>query len=208
MNDGHAAGPKAQLKNISILLGGLTAFSLLFYLLTGIFLPLLGVGIGWAVVGIYSLILLFIIEPGGDALGRVIVSSGSSTPSVSQHSNIETMVTRGEYAKAAQAYQGVIASSPQDLVACDKLARLAMGELKDYPLAVSAYREAEKRSPEPRRQAGYALLVAGIYRDNLKDYGKSMVELRRILARYPDVPNRDRLTAEIEELKALHFEAS
>lgn len=208
MDDGHAAGPKAQLKNISILLGGITAFAILFGLLTGIWLPLIGAAIGWAVVGIYSLILLFIIEPAGDAIGRVVVSSGSSTPSVPQHSNIETMVTRGEYAKAAQAYKDVIATSPQDLVACDKLAQLALRELKDYPLAIFAYREAEKRSPEPRRQAGYAILVAGIYRDNLKDYGKSMVELRRILSRYPDVPNRDRLAAEIEELKAMHFEAT
>ena len=208
MDDGHAAGPKAQLKNIAILLGGITAFAILFGLLTSIWLPLIGAAIGWAVVGIYSLILLFIIEPGGDALGRVIVSSGSSTPSVAQHSNIETMVTRGEYAKAAQAYRDAITASPQDLVACDKLAQLAMRELKDYPLAVFAYREAEKRSLEPRRQAGYALLVAGIYRDNLKDYGKSMVELRRILSRYPDVPNKDRLAAEIEELKAMHFEAT
>jgi hypothetical protein len=33
-----------------------------------------------------------------------------------------------------------------------------------------------------------------------------MVELRRILARYPDVPNADALRSEIDELKAMHFE--
>jgi hypothetical protein len=50
------------------------------------------------------------------------------------------------------------------------------------------------------------MLVAGIYRDNLKDYGKAMVELRRIVSTYPDAPNRQRLSAEVDELKALHFE--
>jgi regulator of sirC expression with transglutaminase-like and TPR domain len=49
------------------------------------------------------------------------------------------------------------------------------------------------------------LLAANICRDNLKDYGKAMVELRRVLALYPDVPNAARLRAEIEELRALHF---
>jgi hypothetical protein len=34
-----------------------------------------------------------------------------------------------------------------------------------------------------------------------------MVELRRILARYPNIANAARLRAEIDELKALHFEA-
>ena len=56
-------------------------------------------------------------------------------------------------------------------------------------------------------QAGFALLAANIYRDDLKDYGRALVELRRILARYPEVPNAARLRAEIEELKTIHFEA-
>jgi tetratricopeptide (TPR) repeat protein len=81
-----------------------------------------------------------------------------------------------------------------------------MRQLKQYDVALFAYREAEKRATEPKKQLGYAMLVAGIYRDNLKDYGKAMVELRRILARYPQAPNR-RLSAEVDELKALHFEA-
>ena len=208
MDNDHLGSPRNQLKFIGYVLGSLTAFAVLFGVLTGIWLLVIGVAVGWAVVGIYSLFLFGVIEPAGDAVGRVLVASGKSTPSVAQHSNIETMVTRGEYAKAAQAYQDIIATSPQDLVVCDKLAQLAMRELKDYPLAIFAYREAEKRSPEPRRQAGYAILVAGIYRDNVKDYGKSMVELRRILSRYPDVPNKERLAAEIEELKTMHFEAT
>ena len=49
--------------------------------------------------------------------------------------------------------------------------------------------------------------MANICRDDLKDYGRAVVELRRILARYPDVPNAGRLRAEIEELKAMHLEA-
>lgn len=208
MSDTHLAGPKNQLRSISYVLGAGTVAGLLLYVLLGIPLLLIAVAVAWGVVGIYAFMLFRVIEPVGDAVGRVLVPSGGSTPSVAQHSNIETMEVRGEYAKAVEAYRGIIAADPADIVACEKLAQLALRQLKDYPTAVFAYREAEKRSTEPKRQLGYAILVAGIYRDNLKDAGKAMVELRRILARYPDAPNADRLRAEIDELKAAHFEGT
>jgi len=139
---------------------------------------------------------------------RILLPDGASTPSVNQHSNIATMVIRGQFAEAAAAYRQAILADPLDTAACEQLAQLALREMKDFPTALFAYREAEKRSLEPKRQLGYAILIAGIYRDNLKDYGKAMGELRRILSRYPDAPNAARLRAEIDELKAMHFEAS
>jgi len=161
---------------------------------------------GWLTLGGYWLLNKAVIDPAGDAIGRILVPAGGSTPSVAQHSNIEAMEARGQYAEAAAAYRAVITSQPQDIVACEKLGQLALRQLKDYDTALFAYRQAEHRSTEPKRKLGYAMLVAGIYRDNLKDYGKAMVELRRIVSVYPDAPNRQRLSAEVDELKALHFE--
>jgi tetratricopeptide (TPR) repeat protein len=208
-NIGHAS----RIGNIGwaivIILGIFTGFSLMALgflgnLIGGILLA--ACLAGWLTLGGYWLLNKAVIDPAGDAIGRLIVSSGSSTPSVAQHSNIETMEARGQYAEAAQAYRAVIAAEPQDLVACDKLGQLALRQLKDYGTALFAYREAEKRATEPTRRLGYAMMVAGIYRDNLKDLGRAMVELRRIVAKYPDAPNRARLSAEVDELKALHFE--
>jgi len=139
---------------------------------------------------------------------RILLPDGASTPSVNQHSNIGTMVVRGQLAEAAAAYKEAILADPDDLVACEHLAQLALREMKDYPTAVYAYREAEKRSTEPKRRLGYAILIAGIYRDNLKDNGKAVGEIRRILSLYPEAPNAARLRAELEELKAMHFEES
>ena len=170
-------------------------------------------GGGWvplmiAAVFVPALLLVALLHATALERGsRMITAKGSSTPYIPQHSNIQALVARGRYAEAAEAYKAVIASEPEDLVACEQLGLLALRELKDYELAVFAAREGEKRVAEPARQAGFALQVANIYRDNLKDYGKTMVELRRILARYPDIPNAARLRAEIEELKAMHFEA-
>jgi tetratricopeptide (TPR) repeat protein len=170
--------------------------------------PIYALGLGWLFVAGYTLMQGSALSSVASTIGKITVPSGSSTPSVAQHSNIETLEVRGEYAKAAEAYRGVIAADPTDIVACEKLALLALRQIKDYDTAIFAYREAEKRSLEPRRQFGYAILIAGIYRDNLKDAGKAMVELRRILARHPDAPNAESLRTEIAELKATLFEGT
>ncbi len=208
-NIGHASRVGNQIRGMAILLGIFTAVSIPVGLALGSWSWLLlgGTVAGWFVLGFYYLMNRAFIEPVGDAIGRILVQSGGSTPSVAQHSNIETMEARGQYAQAAEAYRAVIAAEPEDLVACEKLGQLALRQLKDYGTALFAYREAEKRASEPKRRLGYAMLVAGIYRDNLKDYGRAMVELRRIVAKYPDAPNRARLSAEVDELKALHFES-
>lgn len=206
-NVGHAARVENIVRGMAILLGIFTLVAVAVGLALGswAWLLLAGCCAGWATLGFYYVLNRGVIEPVGDAIGRILVPSGGSTPSVAQHSNIEAMEARGRYAEAAEAYRSVIAADPLDLVACEKLGQLAIRELKDFPLAVFAYREAEKRTTEPKRKLGYAMLVAGIYRDNLRDYGKAMVELRRIVARYPEAPNRARLSTEIDELKALHF---
>jgi tetratricopeptide (TPR) repeat protein len=136
----------------------------------------------------------------------VLDPDGSTTPSVDQHSNITAMAIRGETARAAEAYRAAIAADPDDIVACEQFAQLALRELKDFELDLQAYREAEHRTTQPKRQLGYAMLVATVYRDYLRDAGKTMVELGRILARYPDAPNAPALRAELDAIKARHFE--
>ena len=176
-------------------------------LLLGTAAPLGAALVGWAFVLVYAGVEGTLFQRAGRAVASLTLPSGAATPSVNQHSNIEAMVARGQFAAAAEAYQAAMAGDPRDLVACERLAQLALRELKDYELALFAVREGEKRAPDARRRAGFALLAANVCRDYLKDYGRTVVELRRILARYPDVPNAGRLRAEIEELKAMHFEA-
>lgn len=172
-------------------------------LLGGGIVPLAIALVFWPAFLLVALLRGTAIEHGA----RVFTAKGSSTPYVPQHSNIQALVARGAYAEAAEAYRQEIAAHPEDLVACEQLGLLALRELKDYELALFAAREGEKRASDARRRAAFALQAANIYRDNLKELGKAVVELRRILARYPDVPNAARLRAEIEELKAIHFEA-
>jgi tetratricopeptide (TPR) repeat protein len=201
-----ASSDEGRVVFLVMVMGVCSLFAIVVAALLMSWAPIYALGLGWLFVAGYTVMQGSALSGAANTIGKITVPSGGSTPSVAQHSEIETLEVRGEYAKAAEAYRGVIAADPADIVACEKLGQLALRRMKDYDTAISAYREAEKRSLEPRRQLGYAILVAGIYRDNLGDAGKAMVELRRILARYPDAPNAESLRTEIAELKAAHFE--
>lgn len=136
---------------------------------------------------------------------RVLMPSGDSTPGDKSLSHIEAMVARGEYEKAGLAYEREIATDPADFWSCERLAMLARAQLKDPERAVRALRQAEQRVPEPRRRAGYALLALSVLRDDLRDQGRAIVELRRILATYPDIPNAGALRAEMDQMRSDRF---
>ncbi|MEK6767493.1 MAG: hypothetical protein AABY85_00750 [Gemmatimonadota bacterium] len=198
---------QAQLLYISAFVALGTLLNLVLAALMRSWIPIVSALVGWAFVGVYGLVRVAFFDRTAGRVGRILAPSGSSTPSVNQHSNIQAMEARGELRKAAEAYRAVIETEPEDIVACEKLGQLALRELKDFALAIWAYREADRRVGEPKRQLGYALIVAGIYRDNVQDTGKAIVETRKVLERFPDAANAAQLRAELDELKARHFGA-
>jgi tetratricopeptide (TPR) repeat protein len=202
-----AATPRGRFIVLCLVMGVATLISLVEVALSLNWAPLGAALMGWAFVLVYGVVEGVLLHRGAGVVAKLTMPSGDATPSVDQHSNIQALVAKGAYAEAAEAYRQVVAAHPEDVVACEQLTQLALQELKDPELALFALREAERRSAEPRRRAGYALLAANVYRDNLKDYGRTVVELRRVLSRYPDIPNAEALRAEIEELKVMHFQA-
>ena len=170
--------------------------------------PLLAAAAAWGFIAIFILGQGTIFGKASSTLGSLTAPSGGTTPSVAQHSVIEALEVRGEYAKAAQAYRAVIAADPQDVVACEKLGQLALRELKEFDTAVWAYHQAEARSLDERRRQGYALIALGICRDNLRDAGRTVVELRKLLERYPTIQSAAALRAELDQLRAGLFAPS
>lgn len=140
-------------------------------------------------------------------LTRVLDPRGEDTPYVNQHSEIQAMVMRGDYARAADAYRAVIAAEPDNALACEQLAQLARGELKDYELAVWACREAERRHSGRGKKLTFGMMAAELYRDQLGDPRRAVVELSRLLATYPDAPNAAALREELDLIKSHLFEA-
>ncbi|MEK7668241.1 MAG: hypothetical protein AAB409_06300 [Gemmatimonadota bacterium] len=205
----HLADPRAQFRAVAWVLGPLTVLAVVLYALVdgpvGV-IPILGCLLSWGAYGGSVLLQRSVVDPIGEAAGRLLMPSGSSTPPPKPLSHIEAMVARGDLGKAAEAYKAEILSDPADVTSCERLGTLALRELKDFPLAVWAYREAERRAETAGRKFGYGLIVAGIYRDQFRDLGKTVVELRRLVHTYPDAPRLDSLRAEIDELKAGMFD--
>jgi tetratricopeptide (TPR) repeat protein len=162
----------------------------------------------WAVFAVYLVLDRLLIRSAGKLAGQIFLPSGSSTPGPKPLSHIEAMEARGDLDKAAAAYKAEIATDPADVISCERLGVLAQRRLHDYPLAAWAYREAERRADTPARRYGYGLLALGVYRDLLKDRGRTLVELRRLVEQYPTAPQVGALRAEIEQLKAELFEDS
>jgi tetratricopeptide (TPR) repeat protein len=210
--DEHLGGTGTQVRFILWLVGPLGGLGFLVWL----FVPgaMGAVGAAFFMAACASLLMYFaslgvqegIAGPVARGFGRLLMPSGSSTPSAKPLSHIEAMVARGELAKAADAYQEEIASDPADVASCERLALLALRQLRDYELALWAYREAERRTDVPGRKFGFGLLAANVCRDQLKDRHRTVVELRRLVRQYPTAPRVAALRKEIEELKAGMFE--
>lgn len=205
----HASGMRNQLRLMLWVLGPPTIISILLIAFEPFFGMLLfaACAAAWAVFGIYSVVYGVGASRAADAVGRVLMPSGSSTPSVNTHSNIEAMAMRGQYAKAAEAYKAAIAADPLDLVACEKLGQMAMRDMQDWQLAVFAYREAERRAAGEKAKVAFGTIVAELYRDKLNEPRRAVVELARLVNSYPAAPAVPALKQELELIKSHLFEA-
>lgn len=145
---------------------------------------------GWTGWFVYYVLLTRVIDPHGD-----------ETPYVNQHSEIQSLVMRGEYARAARAYQDVIAADPADVLACEQLVQLARTELKDPQLALWASREAERRHTHQGRKLAFGMIAFELYHRDIGDPRRAAAELQRLLRSYPDAPNAAALRRELEYLK-------
>lgn len=205
----HEGGLRGQFRLALWVSGPIALFATVLLVQGFNFLGLLILGallVMWGVFAIHAAIYSTAVSAAGSIAGKVFMPSGSSTPPPKPLSHIEAMVARGDVGKAAEAYKAEILSDPADVTSCERLGTLALRELKDFPLAVWAYREAERRAETPARGFGYGLIVAGIYRDQFRDLGKTVVELRRLVHTYPDAPRLDSLRGEIDELKTGMFD--
>jgi hypothetical protein len=210
----HLGDTRAQVRFVLWLVGPFGGLGLILWLAAPGFLGTIG---GILVVAALAALAFYFMSLGIQAgvagplargFGRLLLPSGSSTPGPKPLSHIEAMEARGELDKAAAAYKAEIATDPIDVTSCERLGVLAQRRLHDYPLAAWAYREAERRADTPARKYGYGLLAVGVYRDLLKDRGRTLVELRRLVEQYPTAPQVDALRAEIEHLRAELFEGS
>jgi tetratricopeptide (TPR) repeat protein len=153
------------------------------------------------ITGVLFLVLKFLAVPSANTLmGFLGAQSGSSTPTLKGYSAIEALAAQGRYQEAAKAYEREIAADPSDVEARSRLAQLLVDHLEDPIGAARALAEARDRTGDERHRVGYALRLVDLYRSRLRDRGKAMVELRRLIDTSPQSPHLDGVRRELADL--------
>ncbi len=126
--------------------------------------------------------------------------SGSSTPLAKGYSHIEALTAQVRFREAAAAYRREIASDSKDVEARIQLAQLLLKHLDDPAGAATCYREVRDLVPDEARTIGYSLRLVDLYRSRLAAPGRALVELRRLIDRFPESPQVVGARRELQEL--------
>jgi hypothetical protein len=167
---------------------------------------LLLIGSFWAIYGFVVGLTSGILEPAIEGVFRLmsdvgLVRSGG-------FSAVETLVVRGQFAAAAEAYRER-AQRPADRVeATVRRAALLAGPLGQPETALvelEVLRHSHLSATDDLR-VGAALVE--LYERRLGDPGRAMAELRRLIDRHPGDRSVRRLRHALADLKAQHLESS
>jgi hypothetical protein len=160
----------------------------------------------WTLFGVLSGVVDWILEPAVEFAAQVLTNVGL-TRLEDGFSAEEAMVAQGHLEAAAEAYR-LRSRLPRDRVnALIRRARLMAGPLK-LPHAAAGeledlLRDAEHLSPGEDMRVGLALTE--LYEQQLDDPGRAMVEIRRLIDRYPHARQTAELRRLLAALRAQHF---
>lgn len=167
---------------------------------------LLLAGLLWTLFGFMSGMVEAVVDPLIEFLNTVLINVGL-TRAVAGFSAEETLAARGHADAAAEAYR-LRAETPGDrLPALLRRAELLAGPLAQ-PLAAVAELEALQRDANHFRPADdmrLGLALAELYEQRLDDPGRAMVEVRRLIDRYPEARQTRGLRGLLAALRARHF---
>src|SRR5512146_1553395 len=164
------------------------------------------VGVLWALYGFVMGLLGGVLEPLVDGLGRAFMDLGLERAG-GGYSAIETLVARGEYADAAEAYRERAQDPASRAEATLRRAALLGGVLGEPETAAAELENlrVSDRRLTPTEDIRVGLALAELAEHRLRDPGRAMTELRRLIDRYPRGRHLRRLRAELAELKARRF---
>ena len=203
-------GPEGAIR-LTAVKYGFTAFGLgtLMFGLLGVKLGLSGVALI-----LFTLVASFTLSAAGvlaglqlgesaGAVARRIYLGGESTPYEEQFSQEQALVMRRDYAAALHLFEQRIAATPAEPRVRIAAADLYMTHGENPRRAAELYREVQRI---PGIMSGHDIYasnkLADLYLGPLKAPGKALVELRRLIDRYPDSTVASHARAALANLKA------
>jgi hypothetical protein len=127
---------------------------------------------------------------------------GSSTPYVEQYSYQQALVMKGDVDGALESFEAVIVEKPDAVSPRTKAAELYIREKGNHQRAAELFRDVQRI---PTITAGEYVYVTNRLVDlligPLADPGRALVELRRLIERYPDTAAAANARLALRELK-------
>lgn len=163
------------------------------------------VGAFWALYGLLTGFIGGILGPVIDMAARAFTDVGLARAGAG-FSDVESLVARGHYDAAAEAYLDRARDAKTRVLATVRRAALLAGPLGAPEMAATelkSLRDHAKLAPAEDLAVGLALVDILEYR--LRDDGGAMTELRRLLDRYPHSRYTQRIRETLRDLKTSHF---
>lgn len=165
-----------------------------------ILLPVCVVG-GWLIA---FLVPLAFSSGAGKAAGTLYAPSGKSTPRAKEHSYAESLVARGRYEEAVDAFELAVQEDPADPGPYLRIARIYRDHLERFEDAARWFRRACR---EAALSPGQAILarreMVEVYVHRLGDPGKAAPELARMAEEMEGTPEGEWAAEELRHVKAL-----
>ena len=181
----------------------------------GLIVGVAGSQIGWSV-------RLFLVAICGGALVPVFAGAlshsagwvwkrlmvdGASTPYVEQYSYQQSLVMAGRLDDALASFEAVIAEKPGEIDPRLKAAELYDRDKKNHQRAAELFREALKLETITPGQYVYVTnRLVDLYTGPLNDPGLALVELRKLIERYPGSAAAEQAKPALATLKARHMD--
>jgi len=159
------------------------------------------VGALWAIYGLVVGFMSGVLEPVIEGFFHLMANVGLMR-ATDGYSSIETLVARGHYQAAADAYADRARNPAERVEATLRRAAVLAGPL-GHPETAAVELDSLRTTPlSSRDDFRVGLALVDLYERRLKEPGRAMGELRRLIDRYPTAQGARRLRTALGELKA------
>lgn len=175
------------------------------YIPGGMLIMLVGAVLGY-VTG--RTIARTMFNAGAAMVTSVYSPGGDTTKYTPTFSHIEALEIKGDLDGAAAAWDVAVAENPQSMLTIVRAADFHLRLRKDPSAALKRYlsaRALEGGTPDARRYVQQK--IVDLYLGPLRDEGRAMVELRRLIDGFPSSREADGARAALAELKAQRGQA-
>ena len=146
----------------------------------------------------------FLLLTGSGAAAQRVYMPSSAGTYAQTHSHIDTMEARGDHRGAAAAWEAVAVSRPGDPWPLIRAGEIYLRALDEPLMALDRFRHAREVAgiqPEHDRYASQKII--DIYLGPMRDDGRALAELRRLIDRHPNTREAAGARTAIATLKGL-----